>query len=184
MRFLITLTIVLSFSTCCLGQIYNDLVNDTTIKGFMRWKLYEDTFENINVSKEYFSFSSSILKWQLIELKWDSTVSTAQNNTRCIFNQRNKWIDTLITADDKKFIVQQSLSYKASKWLIESPSNTMAKKGYYYLSLPLFSFDRQFAFLKEFYHCGENCGEVRIMMYKYSQKSGWSFYKYLNGGVF
>ena len=80
--------------------------------------------------------------------------------------------------------VKQSKFYKADKWLLKRPVNTIAKENYdYYFSLPLFSVDKQYVILKELYSCGHNCGEYRIMLYK-KTKFGWAFCHYLLGGVF
>ncbi len=166
------------------GQTYSTLIKDKDIIEFMNWKLNIDTTPNSEVPKEYFSFSNHIDHWAPIILKWDLTQDSATNNDFCIFNKRNKWLDTIFNEEGKEFLIKQSNSYIDSLWHIKTPINPKAKvESFHYCNLPLFSIDKQYVLFKEMYRCGGDCGEMGITIYK-KINSSWTVYKSLMFVVF
>ena len=179
---LLFLIILFPFYTACLAQTYSSVISDKDIVDFIHWKLYESPEDS--AAKKYFSFSASILKWQKEDLQCYDSMFNTGNNFFCIYNDQNKFLDTILNLNDKKFIVKQSNAGNGSKWLIEKPKNRKAEKGHdYYFSLPLFSVDKKYAMLREVFYCGPRCGGAAIILYKQTE-TGWFIYSRLQDIVF
>jgi hypothetical protein len=89
--------------------------------------------------RNIFSFSSTIIEWELINLKKDDNVSAAANDFYCIYNKRSKWLDTFLSSQDKDFFIQESNSSVTKKWQFKETLHKGPKDGYnFYYSLPLF----------------------------------------------
>ena len=181
---IILFAIMLLHTIICKSQTYSKLINDKDIIEFMQWKLFADTTPNMEVPKEYFSFSTNISKWFPITLKWDSNQDSSTNNHYCIFNKRRKWLDTIFSIKDREFLIQQNDLKVDSIWHLPYPKTLAAKEGFkHYCSLPLFSINKQYAILLEVYLCGSMCGETNITLYKHT-KEGWAVFRGISGAVF
>jgi hypothetical protein len=186
---LIFSTILLASTVICSGQTYSSVIPDKEIIGFMNWKFNSiDTMRYAHVPKEYCKFLNKIWKWRPAHFEFDSSSFFREDKDRYyIYNDENRWLDTILNSQDRNFIIQQSKydTTKTTKWLIKTPKNRRAKRGYdYYFTLPLFSVDKNYVLLKEIHCCRveQITAESKIILYKKTD-TGWTFYKYVLDGL-
>jgi hypothetical protein len=98
-------------------------------------------------------------------------------------NLSNKYIDSLLSKDDREFIILQTDTvksnwpykvFKTAKLII--PKDLMKMKegdDYYEFSLPVFTKDRKHCFLKQAYHCGFMCSDWLTLLFEKTSNGEW-----------
>jgi len=170
------------------GQTYSSSVSDSEIISFLKWevkngKRYAEggkyrvtknvSLEIIPYYPENFIFS-------------DSLNLTGWGDEFFLFKEEN-YIDSIFPESEQNFINSQFLSIKDSVWshriLRAKWQEGKIFNNTYYYSIPLFSSDGQYVFIRKAFLCPGLCGYGGTYLYKKTGKNNWKLYRQMNGYV-
>jgi hypothetical protein len=182
-----TLTITLSLALAnmfCFAQTYSDLISDKEIIAFLAWEVNSTKGHS---AKRFLSskrkVSRSILEWDSLNFIKPDSLSEDDISVRFsyLFQKKNQ-IDTIFTAEDRQYFLEQFQSYKSSIWKFKLPKATLTsrKNKIYFYSLPMFSKDRKYVIIRREYYCGSLCAYGGYFIYKKLNENQWQHVKTVN----
>jgi len=173
--FILMIISILPLTVHC--QTYNSFISDKEIEDFLTAKLNDSSSASYLPSY----YSKSILLWSDEYLDYSDTSHKMGLN---IYDQKNPLFDTIISLEDKIFISQQAYDLKIKFWQTNQISFVKNKrKGISYISVPLFTKNKQFAIVRQHYKLNKESGYKNVIIYK-RIPNGWKYYGYLTGGVY
>lgn len=178
------LTIDKSFS-----QTTTKVISDNEIINFIRWQIISEKRYPDEPPNNPKNICNDVIQWRKgqFELAPNTSIHSLEYLLEYLFNDRNKWLDTIFTIDDKMFLASQCKKQK-KRWdkIARDVGFIKCRKlhlsNIHHLSIPLFSMDRQFVLIRESYYCGSLCAYSAIKIYKRKKDGeGWEFLKSING---
>ena len=172
----LTLVLIILVNTTLKSQTYSSLIPDKEIEEFVSWKL-KDTMQLLYIPNDY--------SRRIFPLKIEMFDSSKKGGF-CIYQKSAKWIDSIFSKEDKAFFFDQFKNIKTNTWPEKDglPKGKETEKGYgTFISIPIFSQNRQFVIVYVYHFCGQNCGRFSIPIYKKTEGT-WKFYRQIIGAVF
>ncbi|MFT3911477.1 MAG: hypothetical protein QM737_18785 [Ferruginibacter sp.] len=174
---------ILFFLACFLigrAQNYSSLISDKEIEGLIYYKV-KDTVDLFMFTPV---ISKKILSWPKAFLEFSDSGKIAYPS---IYKRYEiLFLDSIFTKADKKFFLEQVDSSKKKSWELKNIRYTTkleAKNRETYLSLPIFSINRDYAIIRQQTKCPGHCGSYDILLYK-NENGRWKYYKYIIGAIF
>jgi hypothetical protein len=120
-------------------------------------------------------------------IQWDSTDIGFLwfDSTNTCGKTRHKQLDSILTPINKQFILQQinqsktinawnKKSFPGQKIVKNKPLNKIRRRtGYWEFSVPLFTTDKKYCFIKETYVCGLMCIDWSALLYQKMEDGQW-----------
>jgi len=174
----VTRKFLILFLILCVQKLYGQtLPTDSEINELIKAKVKDTTlpllFKPI--------ISKTVVKWPEQFLIYGEN---GQTNPFSIYKKRESvFLDTILTSEDRNYIKLQADSFRQKTLTITDikyASSLDSVKTY--LSLPLFSRNKEFAIIRQLTRCGPNCGSMDILLYR-KIHGVWHYYKYIMGGL-
>ena len=178
------------YCSTAFGQSYSSLISDSEIVKFINWKLVNDwTWDEFKLKGRGRQLYFKIQKLDT------ATFYPEMSKTRVGFGgvlfregMGNKILDSLFSKEDRRFLFEQFNSQRDTVWKDEFSKTDIVyslkkekKPNRYYLSLPLFSINRQYIILEEMHYAGPGLLGGGFKIYKRKSDNTWEFITVLNG---
>jgi hypothetical protein len=171
LKIVLVATFSLLITSPVAAQVYSSMIPDTTIVSFLNWKFANEPRHAEEPRLKRKQLSSTILKWTstnfILEQK-DSNLEFKES----LFPLLQKGIDTLFSQEDRNHLLVQLNSQLNTSWRHSFTKTRAIKKvkaknaNKYHISLPLFSLDKRYLIIHEFYYCGDECSHRSYKVYK------------------
>ncbi|MBI3234225.1 MAG: hypothetical protein HYZ42_09320 [Bacteroidetes bacterium] len=164
------------------GQTYSTLVSDGEITSFLDWQLKTEKKYSEEPRNKTKYLYKGISKWNMGMLRYYIS-----------YSKKDKWIEEAFSKNDTSFLFQQIFSQVDTLWRHSFSNSKLIKQlrknrqprrpNRYYLSLPLFSMDKNFVIISVSYICGRLCGHGGYKVYKRVSYNNWKYVGEVNGWI-
>lgn len=169
-----------------IGQTYSSKIADSTILAFMKWEMENGkSFSEASKFRMNKKTSKVILTYDTLNFFLPDNVHQGDwQNELFLFNRRTK-IDTLFSASEKDSLFAQYLAISNTVWSHRMNGAKLKKwhnpKNTYHYSIPLFSSDGKYVFIKKSFYCGKVCAYGGVYLYECVDNQSWKLIEILNG---
>jgi len=173
------------------SQKYSSTISDSQILKFLNWQIQtEDKYPEEPKNKKKVIYSK-IISWDTTHFRLgaNNNVNSIEYNLIYLFNERNKWLDTLFTKEDREYLFQQFINQRDTVWRQTFNYSSLShikkqrKANRHSFSLPLFSLDNRYVIIRENYHCGSLCGHGAVKIYKRIDSDNWEYLGSVNSWI-
>lgn len=172
------------FLNPCFGQDYSSLVNNQEIEEIINFD-----FSNSKKRKQERS-GKRRLNYEI--LMWDTTIfikpekdAESLDEFMYLFKRKNH-MDTLFSAEDKTFLLEQCRAQKDTLWNSNFKNvkiERTSRINQYYYSMPIFSKNRKVALVRKMFYCGNLCAYGGILVLVKEEIGTWRLLKTVNGWI-
>lgn len=152
----------------------------------MSWELKNgQKFEEGGKLRSKKKTSCKILKMDTLNFFYPDSLSTRDWEYRLfLFNHYSK-IDTLFDEAEIESLFNQFTALKDTVWSHKIRGANIkernSKRNFYSYSIPIFTTDFTYVFLKKTFYCGNVCAYGGVYLYKKSNGNSWELVTILNG---
>jgi len=153
------------------AQTYSSLTTDEEIENFINWYVSDSSIPR---SKKYFDKN-------ILPIKRGYFTTSNSKSIGSIYFLNSKFLDSIFTASDKNFFIQQIDSIKTEEWRISKlhfKKKIRKQETASLISIPIFSLNRAYAIIQLSRSCSQTYSCVGVYLYK-ATNSGWKLYKTL-----
>lgn len=182
MKFIVSiLTFLLVATFSATGQTYTNSISDITIKDFFDWRTNHKYHDNQVKIKRV---RDTIVQWSTTDLGL-LRLDTSDIYLDQFAKSKYKSLENILTPTNKTFILQQINELKTKyTWdkkiftaqkIVKAKALNEIRKGtaYWEFSIPLFTADKQYCFIKETYVCGLLCIDWTVLCYQKTADGKW-----------
>lgn len=169
-----------------LGQTYSSKVQDSTILAFMNWEIKNgEKYSEGSRLRIKRKTSHKILKFDTLNFYFpDSLQPIGWEYRELLFNRYNE-IDSLFSIIEIDSLFSQFNTIKDTVWNHKIPGAKIkhwrSPLNQYKYSVPIFSSDEKYVFIKKSFYCGSVCAYGGIYLYERIEEDEWKLLKILNG---
>jgi hypothetical protein len=173
------------------SQTYSSAISDSQILKFLNWQIRTEGKYPEEPKNKRKVIYFRIISWDTADFKWNvkNKLHSIEYDLIYLFNDRNKWLDTLFTKEDREYFFQQFTNQRDTVWRQSFNHSKLShikkqrKPNRHSLSLPLFSLDNRYVIIRENYHCGSLCGYGAVKVYRRIDADNWEYIRSVNGWI-
>src|SRR5688572_17320721 len=100
------------------SQTYSSTISDSQIIQFLNWQIRTEQKYPEEPKHKRKVIDSEMISWDTIHFKSDikRNLHSIEYNLIYLFNNKNKWLDTLFTEEDREYFFRQFTSQKDTVW--------------------------------------------------------------------